>query len=101
MTTLRDPRRFSGENHRSLAWLLALVPARLAAQSAVAQMPARFDPLRSTTRLSDAVSKNPQPAVAPCGGVSNAEPFNIYVPERRTNQVLSRRGPQQSRNRKS
>jgi hypothetical protein len=75
MTALGGPRRFSGENHHCLAWLLALVPALLAVQSAVAQIPARLDPLRSATRLSDSVSKNPLSAA----GESNSDSAQCQV----------------------
>jgi len=75
MTALGGPRRFSGENHHCLAWLLALVPALLAVQSAVAQIPARLDPLRSATRLSDSVSKNSLSAA----GESNSDSAQCQV----------------------
>jgi len=69
MTTLGGPCRFSGENHHRLTWLLALVPALLAVQSAVAQIPARLDPTRSATRMPESVSQNPLSAA----GQSNTD----------------------------
>src|ERR1035437_9934466 len=75
MTTLGGPFRFSGENHHRLTWIFALVSALLAVQSAVAQIPARLDPLRSAPRLADAVSKNPLSAA----GESNTDSGQCHV----------------------